>query len=211
MKWWGRVSLVVALTALALFGIELVHRQFWDGNDYINGGDGGDTIHGGIGNDTIVGGPTAAQDGSTGAPDGNDLLFGDDGDDSISGGAGTDTIVGGHGNDTIDAAGGAKTIEYTSVLDGHDVIKNFDATSGTHDVLDLTQLFDGIAAAPTTALGREALVHVQQSGPDVVVSVDADGNAGNGFELTIATIQSVSSGTFSVGNGATDDIHVGGV
>src|SRR5262249_39565672 len=154
------------------------------------------------------------------ALDKGDLLCGDDGDDSISGGNGNDTIVGGHGNDTIDLqsastinvdANGNDVVQYTSVLDGHDIIQHFDAdaTNG-HDVLDLSQLFDSIAGAPATAAARAALVHVASSGGDTIVSVDADGNPGNGFELTVATLQGVASGIVSVGNGAADDIHVGG-
>jgi Ca2+-binding RTX toxin-like protein len=157
------------------------------GNDVIDAGDlsagkmvlqlfgdsGNDTITGSAGADSIIGGS------------GNDLLRGGSGDDTISGGAGNDRIVGGPGNDTI---------QYSSALDGHDVIDGFDGNAtGGQDVIDLDLLFDNLGVVA----GREARVSINDKGGFVNIAIDADGDAGNGFELKIATLNT------------TDDITVG--
>jgi Ca2+-binding RTX toxin-like protein len=160
-----------------------------DGNDTINasgledgagkltidGGAGDDTITGGHGSDLIFGG------------DGHDVLSGGDGDDTLDGGSGDNTFTGGHGDDTIFAGSGADTINYTNTLDGHDLIVGF---TGGQDKLDLTQLFDNLGVA---AGDRDGRVSITDNGNGSFnVAVDADGKAGNGFELTVATIQTTN-------------------
>jgi len=109
------------------------------------------------------------------------------GDDTIDGGAGNDTVTGGQGDDHIDAGVGNDTIRYTSTLDGHDVVANFDGNpTGGQDVLNLDALFDsmGIAAA-----NRAAHVAIVTNVGSVDVQVDTDNNPADGFELTVATLQ----------------------
>ena len=89
-----------------------------DGNDTISIGGGNtyleNTVYGGAGDDNIH----AAY--ATGAPVGDEVIYGDGGNDFIllengnnyiSGGAGNDTIRSGSGNDTIDGGSGADSIE----------------------------------------------------------------------------------------------------
>ncbi len=105
------------------------------------------------------------------------MLIGNAGNDTISGGAGDDIAFGGSGNDTF---------LYSSPLDGHDVINDFDGNAaGGQDVLSLDALFDGLGVA---AANRASHVSVVDNGATVDVSVDLDGNAANGFEFTVATL-----------------------
>jgi hypothetical protein len=53
-------------------------------------------------------------------------------------------------------------------------------------------------------------VQFVDTGPDLQVSVDADGNAGNGFELTLLTFQGMANpASLTAGTTATDDIQIG--
>jgi Ca2+-binding RTX toxin-like protein len=116
-------------------------------------------------------------------------LVGLAGNDTLDGGGGNDTVTGGQGDDHIDAGLGNDTIRYTNVLDGHDTIANFDGNpTGGQDVLNLDALFDsmGIAAA-----GRAAHVALVANAGSVDVQVDTDNNPADGFELTVATLQTV--------------------
>jgi Ca2+-binding RTX toxin-like protein len=176
------------------------------GNDFIHGGDGKDEIHGGLGDDFIIGGPTGGDDGSTGAPDLGDVIFGDDGNDTIRGGEGNDSITGGQGNDTIDVAEDSDTVFFTSKLDGHDVILNFN-TGASHDTVNLDGLLDDLKIATAD---RDNRVEFFDVGADVELRVDTDGNTVNGFELTVATFQGVAStAALSDGNAAADDVFLG--
>jgi Ca2+-binding RTX toxin-like protein len=171
------------------------------GNDVITGNAGNNVVIGSSGNDTLRGGA------------GNDQLWGDDGNDSLDGGAGNDILVGdlfsavgndvllgGLGNDVIRGAGGNDTItggagndtmRYTSTLDGHDLIIGFDGNPlDGQDTLDLDILFDNLGVA---AADRASRVSIVDLGATVRVAVDADGNGGNGFEVTLATVQTADA------------------
>jgi len=128
-------------------------------------GAGDDVIIGSVGDDAIDGGA------------GDDVLIGNAGNDTIGGGAGDDIVVGGLGNDTV---------LYSNPLDGHDVVSDFDGdAAGGQDVLNLDALFDGLAVAEADRASR---VSVADNGASVDISVDVDGNAANGFEFTVATL-----------------------
>jgi hypothetical protein len=103
------------------------------GNDTVNAGGGNDTVFGGAGNDRISG------------QGGNDRLFGDDGDDILIGGSGNDTLTGGAGADRF-------------VVEGADLITDFDATTGigdgnatNNDFVDLTQFYNETTLAAWNA------------------------------------------------------------
>jgi RTX calcium-binding nonapeptide repeat (4 copies)/Bacterial cadherin-like domain/Bacterial Ig domain len=152
---------------------------------YISAGNGADSLTGGPGIDTFIGGPA------------NDTLIGSDGDDTIRGGSGDDQITGGKGNDTIDVDENHDIVRYTSVNDGTDTIQNFDGNAGGsgQDVLTLDDLFDSLSIATDD---RAALVNIVDlnggsPGPTWQVQVNADGNAGNGFELIVANIQTTDA------------------
>ena len=118
-------------------------------------------------------------------------LAGDAGSDTLVGGAGNDTVFGGSGDDQIDVSVGNDTVRYTSALDGSDVINGFDGNAtGGQDVLNLDSLFDSLGIAAASRAGR---LSVDTHATSVDVRFDADGNAANGFELTIATLNSADA------------------
>ena len=159
------------------------------GANILDGGSGNDTLNGGNGNDTILGG------------------LGDDVIDGTSGG-GADTITGGAGTDTISVASGNDRLLYLTSADVLDTIIGFDSNpSGGQDFVDLDALFDSLGVAAGSRAGRVQFV---DTGPDVQVNVDADGNAGNGFELTMLTFRGMASlANLTAGTTATDDVQVG--
>jgi Ca2+-binding RTX toxin-like protein len=146
----------------------------------LSGDEGDDVLLGGIGNDALLGGADG------------DVLFGNDGDDTITGGLGDDITFGGAGNDTF---------RFTSALDGQDILADFDGDAiGGQDVFDLDAFFDSAGVAEADRAGR---VFISDSGESVNVSIDADGNAANGFELLAATMNTAN--TITVG----EDVIVG--
>ncbi|HTO82192.1 MAG TPA: tandem-95 repeat protein, partial [Methylomirabilota bacterium] len=173
-----------------------------DGNDTLNGSPVSDSMSGGAGNDIIIGG----------GGNGNDSLDGGSGDDSISGSLGSDLITTGDGNDTVFASQGADTITlgsghdlliYKDILDGPDSIGGFDKTAGgsSQDTIDLDALFDSRGIASNDRAGRVSFVQV---GGDVQLHVNV------GFDVTVLTFKGMPDTTgLTVGNAATDDVHVG--
>ena len=156
-----------------------------NGDDHIDGDDGDDAIQGGNGNDHIEGGA---------------------GNDTIDGGAGNDEIDGGAGNDAINVANGDDTVLYTSVLDGYDVIDNFDGNiKGGQDRLNLDALFDSLESSLGTldAAARAIMVQINDKGRTVDISIDMDHNAATAA-VKIATFN--TSDVITVG----EDIIVNG-
>jgi Ca2+-binding RTX toxin-like protein len=147
------------------------------GNDTLYGWDGKDVLRGGAGADTILGGNDS------------DSLVGGAGADSLDGGDGDDVIIGGRGDDVILGGSGGDTFRYTSVLDGHDVISDFDGdATGGQDTFKLDALFDALGIANGARAGR---VEITDNGGTVDIRVNADGISGNGFELHVATLNTV--------------------
>ncbi len=133
----------------------------------------------GAGNDVIIGSA------------GNDAIDGGAGDDVLLAGGGNDTIAGGAGDDLIFGDSGNNTFVVSSPLDGHDIISGFDGDAlGGQDTLNLDALFDGLGVAAADRAGRVSLA---DNGASVDVSVDADGNAANGFEFTVATLNTADA------------------
>jgi Ca2+-binding RTX toxin-like protein len=157
-----------------------------DGNDTLSGGRSFDTLEGEAGNDRLFGG--AGRDGLEGGLD-NDRLDGGTGNDSLDGGSGNDVLIGGRGNDEIACGDGADRVKYTSKLDGHDIILDFDGDpTGGQDKLDLDALFDSLGIA---ASKRAGLVDINDLGNTVEIFVNADGKAG--FELFVATLNTADA------------------
>jgi Ca2+-binding RTX toxin-like protein len=162
------------------------------GDDKVTGGAGRELISGGLGHDTLRGG--AGEDYLYGEED-EDYLDGGSGTDSVDGGGGDDVIVGGKGDDTLWGGAGNDTFRYTSKLDGRDLIADFDGdAAGGQDTLNLDAWFDALGIANGS---RAGLVELIDNGANVEVKVNADGNAGNGFELQVAIL--VTADTINVG------------
>ena len=125
------------------------------GNDKLYGGDGNDVLYGGAGNDTLYG--DAGNDVLKGDA-GNDKLYGGAGNDRLEGGAGNDTLDGGAGNNRLTGGAGNDRFVFTGVVDGRNVITDFDAGSAKTDVLVfkssiLSSLADVVAHSSSTAAG----------------------------------------------------------
>jgi Ca2+-binding RTX toxin-like protein len=162
------------------------------GNDTITGSAGKDDLTGLSGNDALRGG--AGSDSLSGGSD-NDYLDGGSGSDNLDGGAGDDVLLGGRGDDAFAGGLGNDTFRYTSKLDGHDVIVDFDGDAvGGQDTLNLDALFDALGIANGSRTGR---VELTDNGGTVDIRVNADGNNANGFELHVATL--TTADTISVG------------
>jgi len=164
----------------------------------LNGDEGKDTLTGGLGNDTLFG--DSESDTLKGGA-GNDSLFGGSDNDSLDGGAGDDILAGGGGNDSITGGAGNDTIRYSSQNDGHDTVSSFDGNAtGGQDVVDLDLLFDNLLVATVDRAGR---ISIDDNGSTVEISIDADGNSSNGFELSALTLKTVD--VIAVG----EDIQLG--
>jgi Ca2+-binding RTX toxin-like protein len=123
---------------------------------------GTDVITGGGGNDTISGGGDF------------DTLFGDGGNDKITGGGGSDGLVGGDGKDTFIFKPGH----------GADVINDFAASGGNHDILDLRN----IPAIKNFADFMKS--HAVQSGDDVLIT----GQTGDSITLVDVNLRALDRG-----------------
>jgi Ca2+-binding RTX toxin-like protein len=176
----------IGLGVVTYRGIEGVVGS--DFNDTLTGSGSADSVAGGLGNDSLVGNG------------GNDTMLGGDGNDTLNGGSGNDVMAGGAGNDTINVGSGNDVVYYTSVLDGYDIIQNFDGNggAGAQDFVDLDQLFDSLSVATAQRAARTSVV---DNGSTVDIRIDADGNGS--FELTIMTLN--TSNPITVGS----DIIVG--
>lgn len=167
-----------------------------NGNDTITGSANGDTIHGLDGNDTLYG--EAGDDilyGDAGndtlkGRDGNDSLYGGDGTDYLEGGNGNDLLNGGNGVDTIKGSGGIDTYSYLTALEGGDIIQDFRPLTG--EKIDLTPIFQFNPAFVGAQAFTDGYLRLAQSGADVLVYLDADGNAGGGAETLFITLQAIS-------------------
>lgn len=84
-----------------------------------------DNVKGTIQSDTIVGDRQ------------NNLLFGNNDDDTISGRNGNDILAGENGNDTLSGGLGEDKFVFTNVLEGVDIIKDFNAVEG--DKIQISQ------------------------------------------------------------------------
>jgi len=123
---------------------------------------------------------------------GNDIIFGGAGDDRIYGQEGDDIIIGGSGNDLLSGGSGADTFVYTSVLDGQDVISDFEV--GT-DVVDIDALLDSLGYADGVG-ARAGAVNIDDSSGSTVITVNEDGGGQvAGFSITLDGVTGAIVGT----------------
>lgn len=74
--------------------------------------------------------------------DGNDFLFSGGGDDLLLGGKGNDSFEAGEGDDTISDKVGVDTLIFHKG-DGIDDVTGFNFVGKSHDIIDLSEYFDG--------------------------------------------------------------------
>lgn len=136
------------------------------GNDFILGGGGRDTLNGNAGNDVIKGG--TGRDSLFGGR-GDDILFGGAGADRLRGDFGADDLYGGSGNDLFyfDAATAGRVDQLGGLA--HDRIMDF-------EVGDTVRFGD---------YGPQTLLGFVQSGGNVEIHVDVDGDGTNDYLAAI--------------------------
>ncbi|MGX9738731.1 retention module-containing protein [Pseudocitrobacter corydidari] len=137
-------------------------------------GTGNDILHGGEGHDILIGGG------------GHDILNGGLGDDILYGGTGNDVLTGGKGDDTLIGGSGSDTFTWLKGDDGHDVIKDFDASQG--DRIDLSELLgdniDNLAD----------YIKVSDDGKGgALIEINTDGQMSNGGATMSITIENHSA------------------
>lgn len=96
--------------------------------------------------------------------DGGAYLDGRGGNDTLIGGSGNDRLIGGAGNDGLTGGAGSDTFAFATGF-GRDVVRDFDATSALHDVLEFSKAVFADAAA--------VLASSAQIGADVLITKDA--------------------------------------
>jgi hypothetical protein len=127
---------------------------------------------------------------------GNDLITGNDADNVLTGGAGNDVITALAGNDIINGNDGDDTLTGGLGSDvfifepnsGHDRITDFDATSATHDFLDIGEL--GV-----TELNFASDVQMAQVGADTQLHIQPAG-----FGVSQIDLLGVNAATLNIGD-----------
>ena len=138
-------------------------------NNEITGNVGNNLLNGGTGNDTVVGN------------DGNDTLVGGTGNDTLTAGDGNDKLTGGTGNDIFD-------FNLLSELGDLDIITDF---KKTFDRIDIADLLDDALYAGSDIFG-DGLVAFTYDKTTTNIWFDADGTAGGGSALSLASFQNVN-------------------
>ena len=132
---------------------------------------------------------------------GSNVIRGLGGNDTISGGWGSDVLIGGAGNDLLTGGSSSDRFVFTSLSDGSDVITDFSSNS---DKLDLTELTASVGlgdASYATLVANGNIVvttgnfatgtSTNGSSTDTRVYFDADGSAGPGEAVLVATLEDV--------------------
>ena len=109
-----------------------------------------------------------------------DNLIGTDGDDIITAFQGRDTVTGGGGDDTF---------VYTSIVDGGDIITDFEVGSNK---IDLVGVLDGVGYTGTEPID-DSYVGFSSRGTDTILTIDPDGNAGTGRARSFLLVEDVDA------------------
>lgn len=152
------------------------------GIDTITGANGNDSIYGGKGNDRIKG--NAGADFLNGQRS-NDRVHGGSQADYIFGDEGNDTLIGGGGADTLNGSLGNDRFVFRNVTHGGDLIEGFQLG----DVFDFSAIFNNDGYTRT---GTFDYIQQIQSGADIIVQIDSNGNQAGGF-INYLTIQASTS------------------
>ena len=187
------------------------------GVDFLEGGAGSDRLDGGAGDDfaTYVESPEGVVvDLEAGqAVDGNGVVdelisiegvIGSSNDDVLLGATGDEALLGGPGNDIIEGRGGADVLfggagedrfVYRDVLDGGDVIADFDAIASADETAGDAVVIEDAALEgfDPDVSDVSAFFDLVDDGDDAELQVDADGG-GDDF-TTLATLPGLAGAT----------------
>ncbi len=108
--------------------------------------------------------------------------------DNLTGTDGNDTITGFQGRDTVTGGAGDDTFAYTSIVDGGDIITDFEVGS---DKIDLSQLLDGVGFAGIDPIA-DGYLGFSSRRDDTIVSIDPDGTAGTGRSRSFLLVQDIN-------------------
>lgn len=159
------------------------------GNNTLKGNNGNDLLYGQNGNDTLFGG------------NGSDKLYGDAGNDRMLGDAGADTLEGGSGRDFMYAGVDEdrdlfifRSIDETVIGSQRDRIYQFD--SGEDDIhLRLIDANEDLAGDQNFLFSSDGAaansVWVQDSGRNVLVRGDVNGDLIHDFEIFVASVDNL--------------------
>ncbi|HYD65465.1 carbohydrate-binding domain-containing protein, partial [Azospirillum sp.] len=111
----------------------------------------------------------------------------------MSGGAGNDILVGGAGNDVITTGTGLDTVVIEKDT-GVDRVTDF---AVAEDKIDLTPYYNALKASGVTPAAD--YVKFVANGTATEVRIDADGSAGSGAPVTVATLDNVAASAMKVG------------
>lgn len=162
---------------------EANHLRGNDGNDTLVGRGGNDRLEGGAGNDKLVGGPGA------------DVLMGGSGADRLVGGSGRDTLTGGTGADVFVFG----STGHSPAGSARDVIRDFERGL---DMVDLRRIDADDGASGDQAFGFSGTtaqahsVWTSQSGADLVLRGDVNGDRTADFEILLIDETGFSSANF---------------
>ena len=156
-----------------------------NGNDFLYGQNGNDRLYGGNNNDKLYGGA------------GNDTLKGDTGADTLEGGSGRDFMYA--GNDTNRDVFIFRSIAETVKGSQRDRIYQFD--SGEDDIhlrlIDANTALAGDQNFKFSSNGAAAnSVWVQDSGSNVLLRGDVNGDTIHDFEIFIASVDDLTADDF---------------
>lgn len=130
---------------------------------------------------------------------GNNVIGGGAGNDTLNGGTGLDTLIGGLGNDVLNGGSGNDTFDFSSLVDGDDVIVDFVAGTDDIDLVDLlssselggidyaTLIADGNLLIQTGAFVTGTSTNSAAT-LDTRIYIDADG-IGVGGAVLIVTLE----------------------
>lgn len=167
---------IIASVTLSLSDYQYIEELVLAGNTAIDG-------TGSAANNIITGNTKANYLRGLG---GDDILRGGSGADTLEGGTGDDRIYSEKGNDTVTGGTGVDTFVFSSG-DGVNVVTDFEAGSGAHDILDIR------AISIITDYADLVQNHMAQSGNDVVISYGV-----NSITIKNADIADLRSGDFMI-------------
>ncbi|MGK7957180.1 MAG: type I secretion C-terminal target domain-containing protein, partial [Crocosphaera sp.] len=113
--------------------------------------------------------------------------------DNLNGTHGNDTITGFQGRDILTGGAGNDTFVYTSILDGGDIITDFEVGS---DTIDFAQALDGVGFAGVDPIA-EGYIGFRSRGADTILTLDPDGAAGTGRTRSFILVQNVDAITLN--------------
>ena len=187
----GTITVAVTTTStsytLGTAGNDLYDYSNRTGPQLVSALGGDDTVQGGILGDSINGG------------DGNDVLSGNAGADQLTGGPGSDILTGGAGADSFIFT----ALSEFGPASAPDVITDFSSLDG--DKIRLDQIDANTAASGNQAFaflgtagfsGIAGQLHYVQSGADIIVSGDVNGDKVADFQFVVLGVSSLQSSDF---------------